>query len=68
MITKKYHYIKIKMRLTKKQMIHYVMDNCLNFDKECFTCISWKEWNKTKHLTVTVDHAKLFDALIAGLL
>jgi hypothetical protein len=56
------------MRLTKKQMIHYVMDNCLDFDKECFTCISWKEWNKTKHLTVTVDHAKLFDALIAGLL
>ena len=66
MITKKYHYIKIKLRLTKKQMILYAGDNCLDFDKKCFTCTSWKEWNKNKSLTVAIDRARLLDALTAG--
>jgi hypothetical protein len=66
MTTKKYHYIKIKLRLTKKQMILYVGDSCLDFDEFCFTCISWKEWNKNKSLTVAVDRARLLDALTAG--
>ena len=63
---KKYHYIKIKLRLTKKQMILYTGDNCLDFDKKCFTCIGWKEWNKNKRLTITIDQAALLDALMAG--
>ena len=66
--TKKYSYIKIKMKVTKKQMILYVGDNCLDFDELCFTCISWKEWNKSKNLTVSVDKAALLDALTTGLL
>ena len=66
--TKKYSYIKIKMKLTKKQMILYVGDNCLDFVELCFTCISWKEWNKSKNLTVSVDKAALLDALTTGVL
>ena len=66
--TKKYSYIKIKMKVTKKQMILYVGDNCLDFDELCFTCISWKEWNKSKNLTVSVDKAALLDALTTGVL
>ena len=65
---KKYSYIKIKMKLTKKQMILYVGHNCLDFDELCFTCISWKEWNKSKNLTVSVDKAALLDALTTGVL
>lgn len=65
---KKYSHIKIKMKLTKKQMILYVGDNCLDFDELCFTCISWKEWNKSKNLTVSVDKAALLDALTTGVL
>lgn len=66
--TKKYSYIKIKIQLTKKEMIRYVGDNCLDFDELCFTCISWKEWNKSKNLTVAVDKAALIDALTIGVL